>query len=101
MIKSINKEETERLIQEKEKDKKFVILDIRTPSEFQSENIEGAINIDFYALDFRERIAELKKDKTYLIYCRTGSRTKVAMEIMRQLQFTDVYEVDEGIVSLM
>ncbi len=101
MIKSINKEETERLIQEKEKDKNFVILDIRTPSEFQSENIEGAINIDFYASDFRERIAELKKDKTYLIYCRTGSRTKVAMEIMRQLQFTDVYEVDKGIVSLM
>jgi rhodanese-related sulfurtransferase len=101
MIKSINKEETERLIQEKEKDKNFVILDIRTPSEFQSENIEGAINIDFYAFDFREKMAELKKDKTYLIYCRTGSRTKVAMEIMRQLQFTDVYEVDKGIVSLM
>ncbi len=101
MIKSINKEETERLIQEKEKEKNFIILDIRTPGEFQSENIEGAINVDFYASDFQQKLAKLKKDNTYLIYCRTGSRTKVAMEIMRQLQFTDVYEVDEGIISLM
>lgn len=100
MIKSINEKETEKLIQEKGREENFIILDIRTPGEFQSENIEGAINIDFYAPDFQQNLAKLEKDKTYLLYCRTGSRTKVAMEIMRQLQFTEVYEVDGGIVSL-
>ncbi len=91
-------EEAFGLINENSGDPDFMIVDIRTPEEFEAERIEGAVNAaDFYATTFREDIDELDKDKTYLIYCRTGRRTGAAMTIMEELGFTKVYNMLGGI----
>ena len=45
-----------------------IILDIRTPSEFQRGHLEGAINIDYTSPDYAEKLAELDKEKTYLVH---------------------------------
>src|SRR6188768_1084204 len=64
-----------------------VLLDVRTPEEFAGGNIEGAINIDFKGPDFEQKIGELDKTKTYLVYCLSGIRSKKAADRMSELGF--------------
>jgi len=58
-----------------ESNKDIVVLDVRTPEEFGSERIAGAINVDFRAADFAEKLAKLDKNKTYLVHCAAGGRS--------------------------
>ena len=75
----------------------LVILDVRTPEEFDAGHLEGATLIDFYEPDFADRIADLDRDTPYLLYCRSGNRSGSAAELMEELGFTDVTDVDGGI----
>lgn len=76
-----------------------VLLDIRTPEEFADVRIDGAINIDFYAADFADRIGELDRDTGYVVYCRSDNRSGQAMDLFRDLGFAEVHEIDGGIVA--
>jgi len=75
----------------------LVVLDVRTPEEFDAGHLDGAIMIDFYEPDFADRIAELDRDAPYLLYCRSGNRSNTARDVMEDLGFTDVADVDGGI----
>jgi phage shock protein E len=77
----------------------LVILDVRTPEEFLEGHLDGAIMLDFYEADFADRVAELDPDVPYLLYCRSGSRSGQTTDIMNDLGFTDVADVDGGIVA--
>lgn len=74
-----------------------VLLDVRTPSEFASGHISGAVNVDVEAADFATKVSALDKTKTYAVYCRAANRSKVAMSAMVQLGFTSVYDLAGGI----
>jgi len=75
----------------------LVILDVRTPEEYETARLDGALIIDFYETDFADRIAELDRDVPYLLYCRSGNRSGQTRQIMEDLGFTEVYDVDGGI----
>lgn len=75
----------------------LVVLDIRTPEEFDRVRLADAALIDFYEPDFAERVAELDRDVPYVLYCNSGNRTASAAQLMRDLGFAEVYEVDGGI----
>lgn len=64
-----------------------VLLDVRTPLEFQSANIPGAINIDIMSYEFRDKIDALDKTKSYFIYCRSGNRSGQACNMMSEMGF--------------
>lgn len=85
------------LMQENAGNLDFIILDVRTPEEYSEGHIEGAINIDYYADDFENKLDELDKGKTYLVYCRTGSRSASARDIMTDLGFKNIYNMTGGI----
>jgi rhodanese-related sulfurtransferase len=70
------------------------VIDVRTPEEVADGMIAGALAINLQAPDFRARIAELDRDGSYLLYCRSGNRSAQAAAIMAELGFTDV--VDAG-----
>ena len=89
--------EARALIEQRSGDPGFVLLDVRTPKEFEEERIEGAVLIDFQAGDFRERVAALDREKTYLVYCRTGNRTIGALKVMREQGFRDLHHLADGI----
>ncbi|HMP99785.1 MAG TPA: rhodanese-like domain-containing protein [Cyclobacteriaceae bacterium] len=76
--------------------KNAVLLDVRTPGEFQSGHIKGAKNIDFYSSDFRDKVNQLDKDKEYFLYCRSGARSASACNMMAKAGFK-VYNLDGGI----
>ncbi len=77
----------------------LVVLDVRTPEEFAEGHLDGAIMIDFYGADFTDRLAELDRDRPYLLYCRSGNRSSQARQIMIDLGFTDVADIDGGILA--
>ncbi len=77
----------------------FVILDVRTPSEFAAGHLAGAIMIDFNAGSFRAEVDKLDKNKRYLVYCRTDNRSGQAVAVMKDLGFKEVYDMTGGITA--
>lgn len=71
----------------------LVILDIRTPGEFATGHIKGAINVDYRSGAFAWEIGRLDRSRTYLVYCRTGRRTAGAIDIMTGLGFARIIQV--------
>lgn len=76
-----------------------IILDVRTPEEFAEGHIDGAINIDFYAPDFRSQLEVLDPEASYVLYCRSGNRSAETATLMADLEFTDVDEIEGGILA--
>jgi len=81
------------------KNGEIVILDIRTPMEFNASRIEGAINIDFYERSFAQNLNKLDKNKTYFVYCRSGNRTGQSMPLFEKLGFKNIIHLQRGIVD--
>lgn len=80
--------------------KKPVIIDIRRPEEYAAGHLEAAaMQLDYYAPDFKEQLSKLDKSASYLIYCRSGHRSGLALGIMKDLGFTDIHDVEGGITA--
>ncbi len=77
----------------------LVILDVRTPEEFAEGHVDGAVLLDFYREDFAEQLAALDPDVSYVLYCRSGNRSGQTRTLMSDLGFTDVEDVEGGIVN--
>ncbi|MEP1125360.1 MAG: rhodanese-like domain-containing protein [Ilumatobacter sp.] len=77
----------------------LVILDVRTKEEFDEGHIEGAVLLDFSRDDFAEELAKFDPDVPYVLYCRSGNRSSGTREIMVDLGFRSVEDVDGGIVG--
>ena len=78
----LNSAEFER---EQKQNSNAVVVDVRTPGEFAAGRIAGAINIDLMNPDFESWLGRLERNKTYLVYCRSGSRSAHACEVMASM----------------
>ncbi len=67
-----------------------IIIDVRTPAEFQSGHLEGALNIDVQSPTFMAQISELDPSADYFIYCRSGNRSGQAISQMANMGFTSM-----------
>jgi len=75
----------------------LTVLDVRTPEEFATGHLEGAVLLDFYSEDFATELADLDRDTPYVLYCRSGNRSGQTRAMMTSLEFADVADVDGGI----
>jgi phage shock protein E len=66
-----------------------VILDVRTPQEFNSGHIKGAMNIPVG--DLGSQLKRIKKDKAVITCCASGMRSATAASILKSAGFTEVY----------
>jgi len=89
-------QEAHDLIQTNRTNPHLIILDVRTPREFSQGHLENAINIDFHAETFRQDINQLDREKAYLIYCRWGVRSDLALRLMQEMGFQPVYNLLGG-----
>ena len=81
------------------KDGKVVVLDVRTPEEYKASHIPGAVNVDFKAKDFAEKVTKLDKDKTYVVHCGGGGRSTSSLETFKKLGFKSIVHLDNGFRS--
>ncbi len=76
-----------------------VLLDVRTPAEFASGHLPGAVNVDIESADFGQQIMALDQAKSYAVYCRSGNRSKAAVTAMQQAGFTKLFDLSGGITA--
>ncbi len=80
-----------------EKDASIVVIDVRTPREFNAGHVASAKNINIGNPNFKTNISALKDDKkTYMVYCRTKNRSGVAVKFMLQQGFKNIYQITDG-----
>lgn len=85
------------LVKANETNPDFVILDVRTPSEWNNYHLLGSINHSTGSATFDAELAALPKHKRYLLHCQSGSRSAGAFTKMKNLGFAEVYEMIGGI----
>jgi rhodanese-related sulfurtransferase len=96
---TITNKDAYKMIQDNGKNKNFLLVDVRTPEEFKADHLKGAVNIDYYAPDFKDFLKKLDKSKKTLIYCRSGNRSAKSLPIFRELGFKEVYNMAGGVIE--
>tara|TARA_R110002050_G_scaffold175846_1_gene308681 strand:- start:345 stop:665 length:321 start_codon:yes stop_codon:yes gene_type:complete len=76
-----------------------IVLDVRTPWEFESGHLENALHIDFFSSNLEAELNKLDKSKYYLIYCRSGARSYSACSVMASNGFAKVANMMGGIMA--
>src|SRR5690554_8189019 len=67
-------------------DKDFLFLvDVRTPEEFNSGSVDGAINIPLSVLE--QELSQFKNKENIIVFCRSGARSGNAQIILQQHGF--------------
>ena len=80
--------------------RKTVVLDVRTPDEYKEGHIKNAINYNVLdSVAFEKQINTLKKNKRYLLYCKSGIRSGKALMRMQQKGFKQIYHLSGGITA--
>jgi rhodanese-related sulfurtransferase len=95
--KSITIQQADSLIKMRINDSSLVVLDIRTDMEFASGHLENAVQISFIERSGKKKIWMLDRNKAYLVYCRSGKRSKSALDMMKDRKFKEVYNMLGGI----
>jgi len=79
-----------------------VILDVRTPAEYELSHITGAVNINVQDESFKNRVDALDPDKTYIVHCTknpAGGRSSRALETLKSHGFKHLYSLEGGYVA--
>lgn len=64
------------------------VIDVRTPEEWSSGHLAGAIRIGIADSDFASQLETLDKSGDYYIYCRSGNRAGQAIDFMESIGFS-------------
>jgi rhodanese-related sulfurtransferase len=98
-VRNVTVGKAQKLIKEHAGRADFVILDVRTPGEFAEGHIDGAVNLDIQSPAFEKGLRALDRSRSYLVYCRTGNRSRRATLTMEALGFRSIFHMTEGIVK--
>lgn len=93
-IREISYDKLKKLIKE---NTDLIIIDIRSPQEFEEKKIKNSINIPLY--DIKKNIDSIISDKNRLIvlYCACGVRSKKAYKILQEKGYNNLYSLEDGI----
>jgi len=75
------------------------LVDVRTPEEFKSGHLEGALNYNIHGAEYQQQIAQLDKNKPVLVYCGVGGRSATACAQLDKAGFGQVYDLAGGIAA--
>lgn len=81
-------------VKEKIENEPGIIIDVRTPSEYNEGHLKRAdYNLNVMSSTFEQDIGKLDKDKSYYLYCRSGSRSGRAAKIMKKNGFENANNI--------
>lgn len=73
--------------------RKVLVLDVRTPDEFAYSHLPGSVNLPLNDLEQKALSTIGNRNKTVLLYCQSGARSKQAAKLLYAHDFTDVYDI--------
>lgn len=74
-----------------QKKAQYLLIDVRTPEEFASGFIAGAVNIPVDQLS--QRLNEVPQDEPVVVYCHSGNRSHQASQILEDAGYSQVYDL--------
>ncbi len=85
---------TAKELEEKYNHENILVIDVRKKSEYDTQHVIGAINIPLHQIN--EHLAELPKDKPFVIHCAGGYRSIIAASILKQRGWDNFVDVEGG-----
>jgi rhodanese-related sulfurtransferase len=82
-------------------DTNFIVLDVRTPSEYSAGHVKTALNVNYYSAAFQQTLVKFDRRCAYMIYCGSGTRSAAVREVMRGLNFMEVYNLTQGYSTIV
>jgi rhodanese-related sulfurtransferase len=79
-----------------------VIMDVRTPIEYEMSHIPGSVNVNVQDESFQDMVVALDPNKTYIVHCTknpAGGRSSRALETLKSLGFKHLYSLEGGYVA--
>ena len=79
-----------------------VIMDVRTPVEYEMSHIPGAVNVNVQDESFEGMVVALDPTKTYIVHCARNpgnGRSNRALETLQSLGFKHLYSLEGGYVA--
>lgn len=73
------------------------LLDVRTPEEYKAGHLAGGYLIPIAELE--RRVSEIPRDKPIVVYCRSGGRSQRALEYLKSIGYTEVYNLIGGVLA--
>ncbi|MCX8021290.1 MAG: rhodanese-like domain-containing protein [Syntrophorhabdaceae bacterium] len=94
MVKGIDADEARKLL---EQNPDINLIDVRQPEEYKEGHIPGATLIPLPELP--DRLNEIDRDKTIVVYCRSGRRSLAASQLISNVIEKDIYNMEGGILA--
>lgn len=88
----INMEQLEKMVGQG-----AILLDVRSPQEYNEGHLEGSILIPDYELRIKAEKMLKDKQQTIIAYCSSGIRSKKAQKMLKQMGYTQVYNLYQGL----
>ncbi len=93
-VKIVDVDEAEKLMKDTPG---LIVVDVRTPEEYDHQHIKGALNINVFDPEFDQQISKLDQSKPILVHCAAGGRSRTAVEQMQgKVKFPTVYNMSSG-----
>ena len=99
VVNEIEPDEAFIIIEKEGNNPNFIILDVRTPVEYNEEHLESAHLLNVKSHSFEDELDRMDKNKKYFIYCRRGKRSIIACNLMKKHGFNEVYNITGGITK--
>ena len=96
ILKDVSNDEFAALIATKEG---ALLLDVRTPEEWNEGHLEGAAHADYWGDDtaFETAMTAIPRDRTELVYCAGGGRSGLTAKELIEAGHQEVYNLEDGI----
>lgn len=75
------------------------LLDVRSHGEFEGGHLQDAVNINWDDPEFDSKVTDMDKSKPVFVYCLSGVRSIQAADYLRKEGFSEVYELDGGLIK--
>ncbi|MBR9922075.1 MAG: rhodanese-like domain-containing protein [Bacteroidetes bacterium] len=72
------------------------LIDLRTPDEYESGHLKGAVNINYFDPAFGDSLKQLDAGIPIFIYSQTSKRSTKALPAIKEAGFTVIYELKGG-----
>lgn len=77
-----------------------LLIDVRTPEEFENGTLPNAINMDFLGTDYWDTFDRIDKSRPIFVFCRSSRRSVRTAMFMKNGGFQEVYNLDGGLNTL-
>lgn len=81
-------------------DSHTILLDVRNILEFEKTHLLGALNIPLSELENKVGLLVPNRGQTIIVYCDRGVKSKVAVDILEEMGYTNIYELKGGLDSI-